>query len=150
MTMKPFQNILVPTDFSSHAEEATRLAADLSRHYAASVALIHVYEPVSYPLPDGYVVFTPTQLERMFKEFDARLAGAKRDAEAAGARNVTTHLLDGFAAAEIRDFAAQNGVDLIVMGRHGKGSVERLLLGSVAEKVVQTAPCPVLSVRSGR
>jgi nucleotide-binding universal stress UspA family protein len=61
---------------------------------------------------------------------------------------VTTRQLQGFAASEICDFAARDSFDLIVMGTHGRGGFKHLLLGSIAEKVVRTAPCPVLSVRS--
>jgi nucleotide-binding universal stress UspA family protein len=145
--MKPFKKILVPTDFSVHAEEATRIAVDLSRRYEASIMLVYVYEPVSYALPEGYILYTPPQLDRMFAEFDTRLAGAKSAVESAGVGRVETRLLQGFAAGEICELASNGAFDLIVMGTHGRAGFKRLLLGSVAERVVRMAPCPVLTVR---
>ncbi len=145
--MKPFQKILGPTDFSAHALEATRVAADLSRRYAASLTLVYVYEPVNYAVPEGYILYTSSQLERMFAEFEQRLVEARRDAETAGASRVDTRLLQGLVASEITDFAFEGGFDLVVMGTHGRTGIKHLLMGSVAERVLRRAPCPVLTVR---
>ncbi len=145
--MKLFNKILVPTDFSAHAEEATRIAADLSKRYNAPLVVIHVYEPLSYAVPEGYVLYTEVQLERMFAEFETRLAAAKRAAEYAGGERVEAHLLQGLIEERICDFATQGGFDLIVMGTHGRAGFKRLVFGSVAERVVQIAPCPVLTVQ---
>jgi universal stress protein A len=148
--MKPFKKILVPTDFSAHAEEATRVAIDLSKRYDGAVTLVYVYEPVSYALPEGYALYTPTQLDGMFAEFDARLASAKTAAENAGVGRVDTKRLQGPVPEEICEFAGNGAFDLIVMGTHGRSGFERLVLGSVAERVVRMAPCPVLTVRLPR
>lgn len=146
--MTPFQKILVPTDFSRHSTEALHTAADLSRRYeAATVSLVYVFEPVTYALPEGHVMAAPTQLQELDAVFEQRLAGAKAEAEAAGARNVQTKLLTGPVAGEITDYAEQERFDLIVMGTHGRTGLRHLVLGSVAEKVVRTAPCAVLTVR---
>jgi nucleotide-binding universal stress UspA family protein len=146
--MKPFKKILVPVDFSPHALEAIHAAADLSSRYDASVTIVHVYEPVAYTLPEGYVLYTPKQLEELLREFDKLLASAKRDAEAAGARRVESKQLQGVAAFEIVEFAKANDFDLIVMGTHGRTGVRHVLLGSVAERVLRKAPCPVLTVKA--
>jgi len=143
----PFHKILVPTDFSQDAEHATRVASELSRAYSAPLMLVHVYDPVSYPLPEGYMMYTPGQLERMWAEFDSRLARTQSDAREAGAVQPDTRLLQGLTAAEIVRFARDGGYDLIVMGTHGRSAVARVLLGSVAARVVQTAECPVLTVK---
>jgi nucleotide-binding universal stress UspA family protein len=145
--MKPFQRILVPTDFSAHAEEATHIAADLSRRYEASITLAHVYEPVTYALPESYVLFTGPQLDRMFAEFERALAAARERALAARATTVDTKLLSGFASSEITGLARKGGFDLIVMGTHGRTGLNHFVMGSVAERVVRTAHCPVLTVR---
>jgi nucleotide-binding universal stress UspA family protein len=145
--MKPFKSILVPVDFSSHAQEAIRTAADLSVKYDASVTLVHVYQPVAYALPDGYVLYTPKQLADLLSECEKLLASAKREAEAAGARRVEIHQLQGVAATEIIEFASGRGIDLIVMGTHGRTGIGHALLGSVAERVLRKAPCPVLTVK---
>ncbi|HTV25720.1 MAG TPA: universal stress protein [Polyangiaceae bacterium] len=143
----PFHQIVVPTDFSPDADRAILAASELSRLYAAPLTIIHVYDPVAFPLPDGYMMYTSAQLSEMWEEFERRLAQARRDALAAGALGAQTRLLQGLTAAEIVRFAKDEGYDLIVMGTHGRHGVARVLLGSVAARVVQTAECPVLTVR---
>jgi nucleotide-binding universal stress UspA family protein len=145
--MIPFKKILVPTDFSRHSAEAVAAAADLSRRYEASVTLAYVFEPVTYALPEGHVMQSPPQIEEMHAVFEERLVQAQAEATAAGALRVTAKLLTGPVAGEITDFAATESFDLIVMGTHGRTGLRHLVLGSVAEKVVRTAPCAVLTVR---
>jgi nucleotide-binding universal stress UspA family protein len=142
-----FHKILVPTDFSADAEHAIRAASELSRIYSAPLTLIHVYDLVAYPLPEGYVMYTSEQLARMWAEFEKRLARAQSDARDAGAVQPETRLLQGLTAAEIVRFAKEGGYDLIVMGTHGRSGLARVLLGSVAARVVQTAACPVLTMK---
>jgi len=143
----PFHRIVVPTDFSPDADQALRVASELSRRYSAPLTIAHIYDPVAFPLPDGYMMYTAPQLATMWEEFERRLAQAKADAAAAGAVHAETRLLQGLTAAEIVRFARDEGYDLIVMGTHGRTGVSRLLLGSVAARVVQTAECAVLTVR---
>jgi nucleotide-binding universal stress UspA family protein len=145
--MKSFKKILVPVDFSPHSEEAIRAAADVSRRYEASVTLVHVYEIVAYALPEGYMFQTPDQLAGVMTEFQKLLASAKSLAEKAGALQVQTTQLQGSAAYEIVEFAKKEGFDLIVMGTHGRTGFKHALMGSVAERVLRMAPCPVLTVR---
>jgi universal stress protein A len=145
--MIPFTKILVPTDFSRHSAEAVAAAADLSRRYEASVTLAYVFEPVTYALPEGHVMQSPPQIEEMHAVFEERLVQAQAEATAAGALRVTAKLLTGPVAGEITDFAETESFDLIVMGTHGRTGLRHLVLGSVAEKVVRTAPCAVLTVR---
>jgi nucleotide-binding universal stress UspA family protein len=146
-TMIPFKKILVPTDFSRHSIEAISAAADLSRRYKASVTLAYVFEPVTYALPEGHVMQSPPQIEEMQSVFEERLVQAQAEAKAAGALDVAGKLLTGPIASEITDFAEREAFDLIVMGTHGRTGLRHLMLGSVAEKVVRTAPCAVLTVR---
>lgn len=146
--MVPFRKLLVPTDFSKHSSEAIRAAADLSRRYEAPVTLAYVFEPVTYALPEGHVMQSPPQLEEMRSAFEQRLVEASAEATAAGALGVQTKLLTGPIANEITDFAQQGQFDLIVMGTHGRTGLRHLVLGSVAEKVVRTAHCAVLTVRA--
>jgi universal stress protein A len=145
--VKPYRRILVPTDFSAHSALAVQTAADLSCRYGASLLLAYVYEPIAYALPDGYMLFSEPQLNSMFEQFDKRLSLEKQTAEAAGGLRVETQLLQGVAATEICQFAERAGCDLIVMGTHGRKGLPHVLLGSVAERVVRSAPCPVLTVR---
>ena len=144
--MAPFNKILVAIDFSPAAEAALRLASELSRRFEAPLALVYVFEQGDYPLPDGHVVFTSEQFKRMVGQFEQHLAQARRAALDAGARDVTTFILHGWAPNEIIRFAEEGAFDLVVMGTQGRSGLKRLLLGSVAERVVRTASCPVLTV----
>ena len=145
--MKPFRKILVPVDFSSHSDEAVRYAADLSRRYEAAVTLVHVYETIAYALPDGYILYTDSQLVSMMAEFEKQLRATKASAQAAGALRVETKMLQGVVSSEIVSFAKNGAYDLIIMGTHGRTGLKHALLGSVAEKVIRKSPCPVLTVR---
>jgi nucleotide-binding universal stress UspA family protein len=145
--MKPFNSILVPTDFSEHSEEALRVAADLAQRYAATISLVHVYEPVQYVMPEGYF-FTPEQITHLDSALRAQLAKAGRALGDSNTTRVESHLLEGLVFAEIVRFAREHGSDLIVMGTHGRTGIKHALIGSVAERVTRTAPCPVLVVRA--
>jgi universal stress protein A len=145
--MSPFKKILVPTDFSAGADAAMRLASDLSLRFAAPLTLVYVFERANYPLPNEYVVYTTEQVDRMLVQFNQLLAQAQQTALDASAHSVTTRLVQGWAPGEITRLAKEGGFDLIVMGTHGRTGLKHILLGSVAERVVRTAPCPVLTVR---
>lgn len=146
--MKPFRKILVPVDFSTHSARAVEVAADLARRFEGSLDLVHVFDPMAYPLPDGYVMFTRPQLDEMFARFDAELAKYEKAALAAGAPRVQTHVRQGPCAGEICNFAQEGGFELIVMGTHGRRGLNRMLLGSVTERVLRSAHCPVLTMRA--
>ena len=141
-----FQRILVPTDFSSHADRAVRIGADLSRRYEAQLLLLHVHEPTTYELPDGYVENMPSRLDQVYDELDARLGEVGRLATSLGACRVETRIIQGAIARDIANFASTR--DLIVMGSHGRQGLQKLLLGSIAQSVLQRAPCPVLVTRA--
>ena len=146
--IRPFRRILVPVDFSELSALALQTAVALSRDYEASLTLVYVYEPMAAAVPVGYLLFTESQLKQMFDEFHRGLARQKQAAEAAGALRVETRLLQGFVASEIVAFVEEGAFDLIVMGTHGLRGLAHAWLGSVAERVVRLAPCPVLTVRA--
>jgi nucleotide-binding universal stress UspA family protein len=145
--MRAIQKILVPIDFSPHAAEATAWAADLARRYDASLTLLHVLQPVAMALPEGYVLMSANALSDLMTELDRALARARKDVEATERISPETKLVQGAPFAEIVQFARDGGFDLIVMGTHGRTGLKHALLGSVTEKVVRKAPCPVLTVR---
>ncbi|HEX2732622.1 MAG TPA: universal stress protein [Polyangiaceae bacterium] len=146
--MKSFKKILVPVDFSKHSDEAVQTASDIAKRYGATLTLLHVYEPVAYALPEGYVLYTADQLTQLLAEFEKSLAKAKSDALATGVSAVDARQVDGIAHHEITELARKENYDLIVMGTHGRRGLNRLMMGSVAEKVLRNAPCPVLSVHA--
>jgi len=143
--------ILVPTDFSEPSDAALDYAATLAAKVGASLHLLHVFED---PYVTGgafaaemYAPIGPDLRESLYQEAKARLAG--RLVKIGGARfNATAEVYSGPTAKAIAEYAKKNGVDLIVMATHGRGGMAHLLLGSVAERVVRTAPCPVLTIRT--
>lgn len=148
--MSTFKKILVPIDFSEHSTLALDTAVSLASDFAASLTLVHVYEALAVAVPAGYQLFSQAQLDRLFKELHQELAKQRQRAEAAGATSVATELLHGFPVSELQNFAAENSFDLIVMGTHGRRGLSHAFMGSVAERLVRVAPCPVLTVRVQR
>ncbi len=152
--MLPFRRVLVTTDFSETSLEALPIAAEIASHFDAELLLVHVL-PVDSPTPwdiPPYADFglaslpLPEYESHVRQEVDRRLlqVAAKH---AAGAK-VRCPVRRGDAAAEIGRVAAEEKADLIVLATHGWTGWRHLVFGSVAEKVLREAPCPVLSVRS--
>ena len=131
-TTMTLNRILLPTDFSETADYARHHAVELARRFQASLHLLHVVgDPVSEDRAGGVEANAARRLgELSLSGIDSRRATRT-----------------GHAFVEIVRYAADKKIDLIVMGTHGHGPVAHLLLGSVADKVVRKAPCPVLTVR---
>ena len=146
--MKPFEKILVPVDFSPYSSAAIAAAVDLSRRYDGIVTLLHVFEPGRLVVPDGLMFYMPGQLENLLAEYAKLLEKTKAETQAAGALRIETRQAQGIASDEIVELARSEKFDLIVMGTHGRTGVKHALIGSVAERVVRTAPCPVLTVKT--
>jgi universal stress protein A len=144
--MIKLQTILVPVDFSDCSDAAIKYGYALAAAFGATLHLLHVvHDP--YMLPWAVEGFSASGVD-LLGEWDAqakgRLAGLVPTAAA------TTTVLQTFAGApdrEIVRYAAKQQIDLIVLGTHGRGPLAHMLLGSIAERVVRTAPCPVLTVR---
>ncbi len=139
------KTILVGTDFSSYSERALDYALNFAEKFAAKILLIHVIESFNYSVTDSMTVVGHEQalsvtaaalLENQMKGFKDQSI------------KIRSHLTHGSPYHEIIKKAEEDGVDLIVLGTHGRSGMEHLLLGSVAERVVRTAACPVLTVRS--
>ena len=140
-----FQRIMCATDFSDTAEAAWEAACELARVHRAELVLVHVFtEPPIYPEVAAASVLTAWEESRRWvtRELERRVA----DAEARGLR-ARAVLETGTAPEGIVDTAAEHHADLIVIGTHGRTGLERILLGSVAERVVRTAPCAVLTIK---
>ena len=140
--------VLCAVDFSEPAREALHFAADLARQYEAELTLIHIYAVPGYAFPEGVMVAGPEVMNELLQEIDRSLESWKKEAVSRGASDPKTIAIQGSAAQEIIRFAEDQGIDLIVVGTHGRGGLAHVLLGSVAEKVVRKAPCPVLTVRA--
>lgn len=139
-------HVLIPTDFSATADAAARYGCELAAQLGARVTLLHVFSSGVVALPDA--VYAPTEEElRMLQDAaEAELRAAAR--HLAGLRApIACRAVVGAPSDEIIAAAARLRADLIVMGTHGRRGLSHLLLGSVAERVLRTAPCPVLTVR---
>ena len=102
---------------------------------------------LAYSLPDGFAMLAKADMDRLFEAFRTQLAASRQQAFDAGATRVDTKLLTGFVANEIVEFASRGQFSLIVMGTHGRTGMLHLAMGSIAERVVRLAPCPVLTVK---
>ena len=140
------KHILVPIDFSQQSERATDYGLTLARQFDATLHLLHVIEdPVVYlPMYESYPVPTRQQFETYA---DERLENWIPESLCQGVK-IETAWRHGRPDVEIVDYASDSAVDLIVIGTHGRGMAAHLLLGSVAEKVVRKAACPVLTVHA--
>jgi nucleotide-binding universal stress UspA family protein len=146
--MIALRNVLVATDFSVEAEAALTYGRTLARTFGAALHLLHVADNIYLRLgTDGFI--PPPELqtdleEAVRKQLDALLI----DNDPFPLRTHPAVVVSTSPALAITEYATKNNADLIVMGTHGRGAFAHLLMGSVAERVVRTAPCPVLTVRS--
>ena len=152
--MLPFRRILVTTDFSVTSLEALPVAVEIASHFDAEVLLVHIL-PVDTPTPwdiPPYADFGLASLPLPEYEAQVRHEVERRLAMVAAkhAHGVTVRGLvgRGDAATEIDRMATAEKADLIVLATHGWTGWRHLVFGSVAERVLREAPCPVLSVRS--
>jgi nucleotide-binding universal stress UspA family protein len=147
--MLPLRRILAPTDFSEHSDRALRSAAEMARQFGAKLFLLHVvssealeriakahvqphpvdrvYEDLTQEIREQYVTHVPPEIR---KSLETEIL-----------------VLPGVPFLEIIRVARMKGVDLIVMATHGRTGLSHVLMGSVTEKVVRKAPCPVVSIR---
>jgi|SoiMetStandDraft_5_1073268.scaffolds.fasta_scaffold09377_3 nucleotide-binding universal stress UspA family protein len=141
--------ILVPVDFSAHSNRAVRYATTLANKFGARVSLLHVVEDPFVTgawQADAFAANIPELLNELTKAAQAQLHELKKDLAAHGFV-ATTEVVHGSPVPTIIEHAATGHFDLIVMGTHGRTGVAHALMGSVAERVVQKALCPVLTVR---
>ena len=139
-------HILVPTDFSAYADQSLDYAIELAKTLQARLALLHVIHLTPLALGDlgasGYVSYLQdTEIDAQ-QRMQAALDRVHREGLEGEAATV-----QGVPFQAIIDTARDKGVDLIVMGTHGRTGLTHVLMGSVAEKVVRLAPCPVLVTR---
>jgi nucleotide-binding universal stress UspA family protein len=139
------KHILVPTDLSEGAEQALDYACELARTLGAQIHLLNVISIPALGVPELGLALTSTMIDQLVmdnQEAIDRLARTKCTAQVG-------HVLvkTGDARDTINQTASELGIDLIVMGTHGRRGISRALLGSVAETVVRSAPCAVLTVR---
>jgi universal stress protein A len=144
------KRILVPVDFSDNSLNALAYARDFAKLFGAELLILYVIEPIYYATPSDMYVASPNVamlLDEQRRIGIQQLARIGNDLKKKGTRFRT--LIKGGAPAQmIADTAKRAGADMIVMATHGRTGLAHMFMGSVAEKVVRTAACPVLTVRS--
>jgi nucleotide-binding universal stress UspA family protein len=146
--MIDLHRILVPTDFSKHSENALSYAAAFAEKFGAELHLLHVVQDLALFIPEAVTAAPPIappieQLTAAVREALERVIKQNQLTRFA----VQSEVREGNPFYEIIRYAKESDIDLIIMGTHGHTGLIHVLLGSVAEKVVRKAPCPVLTVR---
>lgn len=148
------KSILLPTDFSECAGEATRYAFALAEQFDAHLHLLHVIHDITTQVPEfgmglafpAYLEHLPERIDKLEQEAIRKLAELTPDGWSEK-RGATLAVKQGQTFVEIVRYAREHQVDLIVIGTHGRSALAQTLLGSVAERVVRNATCPVFTVR---
>jgi nucleotide-binding universal stress UspA family protein len=145
------KRILAPTDFSAHSEHAVRFACGLAQRLGAELHLINVLSEIIPAGPDPLLM--PIMPPQFYQENEerAKVTLGKLLKPAWGKPTaVTTAVQWGSPVEAIVDYAKEQQVDLIVIATHGRTGLSHVLLGSVAERIVREAPCPVLTIRDSK
>jgi nucleotide-binding universal stress UspA family protein len=147
--MVALKTILVATDFSEPAAAALAYGRALARTFDAALDVVHVIGDISTLAygADGYVAMLPDMQRDVEHAARQQLTALLADHAESKPPTRPVVLTSNATAAAIVDYAARERIDLIVTSTNGRGAVAHLLLGSVAERIVRTAPCPVLTVR---
>jgi len=144
--MLRIRKILVPVDFSGHSAKALDYAIEVAKKFEASIHILH-----SYPIHVGgvtpYGVAFPETLERDWRAAAQQQLDAWGEKVNAAGIEVSLSLTPLAASEAVAETAEEIGADLVVMGTRGLSGLKHVLLGSVAERTLRTAPCPVLTVK---
>jgi len=142
------KTLLVPHDFGAGSDHALAYAVDLARALGAELTVMHAFEIPMVGFPDGMLVATPELASRILEGANVGLKKAAELHAGAGVA-IRTLVKQGPSWQTIVETASELGAGMIVMGTHGRHGLPRALLGSVAEKVVRMAHCPVLTIHAG-
>jgi nucleotide-binding universal stress UspA family protein len=146
--MIALKKVLVATDFSEAADAALAYGRALARTFGATLHVLHVTDDMYMRLGgDAYAAVLPDLQHDVEPQARERLVELLVDNDPVPLPTEPVVVTAGSTAQAIVDYAASAGIDLIVVGTHGRSAVAHLLLGSIAERVVRTARCPVLTVR---
>ncbi|WP_423998011.1 universal stress protein [Halorubrum trapanicum] len=138
-----YSEILVPTDGSPASDAAIEHAIDLADQYGARLHALYVVDGAAYSSLEAGAEIVVEALESEGEEATRRVSDAAADAGVECVTSVTS----GTAYRSIHDYVDEHGIDVVVMGTHGRKGLDRYLLGSVTERVVRTSDVPVLTVR---
>jgi universal stress protein A len=141
------QRILCPVDFSNESVYALRYAAMLASHFEGELLIVHAVEPLPYPVEFGPLPALFTDAEPVLLERSREQLEALRKKEFPDAIAARTLVEVGVAEHAICECAKRESADMIVLSTHGRSGLSHLLLGSVAERVLRFAHCPVLTIK---
>jgi nucleotide-binding universal stress UspA family protein len=142
----PIQHMLVPFDFSPDAEQALAYAIELAQTLQARLTLLHVRDTMSWGVAQAEAMIPPSVWQQLETSLAEGMEEPLARVHKAGLQGETA-IAEGVPFQTIIDTARDKGVDLIIMGTRGRTGLTHGLMGSVAEKVVRSAPCPVLVTR---
>ncbi|MGA1791905.1 MAG: universal stress protein [bacterium] len=146
--MLSIKKILLPTDGSEHSFEALRYASSFARQFNITICILTVIE-IHHSIYDVYAdeIALDIQESKIATLVNQRLDEIEQKAKEYGIKNIEKVTRFGSPYQEIVNVAKERDVDLIVIATHGRSGIAHFLVGSVTEKVIRTAPCPVLVVR---
>jgi len=142
------KTVLVATDFGESSEAALTYGRDLARAFDATLHVLHIVQN-AYTLlgTEAYTSVLPDLQRDVEDAARVRLEALLSDEDRRALHATAVVRTSGAPAGAIVEYAHDAKIDLIIMGTHGRGAIAHMLMGSVAERVVRTAPCPVLTVR---
>jgi nucleotide-binding universal stress UspA family protein len=142
------KNVLVATDFGEASKVALDYGRDLARAYGATLHVLHVVEDLTYSYASEVGFALPGYQDEIVAQAQKAMDESLTADDRATLRVVPAVRTMRVPANAITEYAKEHAIDVIVVGTHGRGVVQHFLMGSVAERVVRTAPCPVLTVRA--
>jgi nucleotide-binding universal stress UspA family protein len=144
-TIMEIRRILAPTDFSEPSKQAIAYAFELAQTFEATLVLLHIIEPLDYSMR-SYPHLVTAMLEYLERQAHHDLAQLLLEAQDVKVE-VTRRVVVGPPYRKIVEVVTEEQADLIVMATHGRTGLSHLVMGSVAERVMRMAPCPVLTIR---
>lgn len=141
---KTIRRVLVPIDFSEASERALQHAYELAMTYGAEIVVLHAIEEVVLPMAYGVA---PKQVDAEAVRPDVESALAELLKKHVGIEHARAEVRVGYPPQQILEAIEEESADLVVMGTHGREGLNRLLMGSVAERIVRHAACPVLTLQ---
>lgn len=147
--MITLKNVLVATDFSEPSDAALLYGRELAVRFGATLHVLHVVENIYINTlgVEGYAAVIPELQQHVEDDARRHLHQTLLDSDRSGPPSIPVVVTAYSPAITIVDYAKDHKIDVIVMGTHGRGGLAHLVMGSVAERVVRSAPCPVLTVR---
>lgn len=143
------KNVLVATDFSEPSDAALLYGRELAVRFGAALHVLHVAQNIYFSTmgAESYMAVLPDLQKQIEDDARRQLHQMVVDSDRSGPPSIPVVMTSSSPAMTIVDYAKAHDVDVIVMGTHGRGALARFVMGSVAERVVRLAPCPVLTVR---